>query len=90
MGGAVGSFSNDDGDGKQDVKKAIGLMSKPTTLHVHHAFLYISLLLLHNYDVKWPNLKFTWEQEQQGEEFYHLSELGSGPLFSVPTKIPFF
>ena len=52
VGGAVGSFSNDDGDGKQDVKKAISLMSKPTTLHVHHAFVYISLLSLHNYDVK--------------------------------------
>ena len=90
MGEAVGSFSNDDGDGKQYVKKALGLMSKTTTLHVHHAFVYISLLSLHNYDVKWPNLKFTWERERQGEEFYHLSEIGSGPLFSVPTKIPFF
>ena len=27
-------------------------------MHVHHAFLYISLPSLHNYDVKWPNLKF--------------------------------
>ena len=31
-------------------------MSK-TTLHVHHAFLYISLLSLHNNDVKWPHFK---------------------------------
>ena len=29
--------------------KTIGLMSKTTTLHVHHAFLYISLPSLHNY-----------------------------------------
>ena len=29
-------------------------MSKTTILHVHHAFLYISLPSLHNYDVKWP------------------------------------
>ena len=34
----LGSFSNDDGDGNQDVKKAIGLLRKTTTLHVHHAF----------------------------------------------------
>ena len=34
----IGSFSNDDGDGKEDVKKAIGLLRKTTTLHVHHAF----------------------------------------------------
>ena len=33
-------------------KKTIGLMSKTTTLHLHHAFLYISLPSLHNYDVK--------------------------------------
>ena len=31
-------------------------MSKTTTLHVHHAFLYISLPSLHNNDVKWPIL----------------------------------
>ena len=29
-----GSFSNDDGDGNPDVKKAIGLLRKTTTLHV--------------------------------------------------------
>ena len=34
----LGSFSNDDGDGNQDVKKAIGLLRKTTTLHVYHAF----------------------------------------------------
>ena len=34
----LGSFSNDDGDGNEDVKKATGLLRKTTTLHVHHAF----------------------------------------------------
>ena len=48
----IWTLRNYDGDGKENVKKAIGLMSKTTTLHVHHAFLYISLLSLHNYDVK--------------------------------------
>ena len=51
----IGSFSNDDSDGNQDVKKAIGLLRKTTTLHVHHAFLYISSRSLHDYDVKMPN-----------------------------------
>ena len=55
---ALGSFSNDDGDGNQDVKKAIGLLRKTTPLHVHHAFLYSSLPSLHGYDVKMPNCKF--------------------------------
>jgi len=49
---AVGTLRNYDSDGNENVKSAIGLMSKTTTLHVHHAFLYISLLSLHNYDVK--------------------------------------
>ena len=52
---SLGSFSNDDGDGNEDVKKAIGLLRKTTTLHVHHAFLYIPF---HDYDVKMPNCKF--------------------------------
>ena len=52
-------------------------MSKTTTLHVHHAFLYISLLSLHNNDVKWPHFKFTWVRERQGDKFYHLC-LNSG------------
>ena len=58
------SFSNDDADGNQDVKKAIGLISKTTTLHVHHAFLYISLPSLHDYDVKMPNCKFYGGRKQ--------------------------
>ena len=47
-----GTLRNSDGDGNGNVKKAIGLMSKTTTLHVHHAFLYISLQPLQNYGVK--------------------------------------
>ena len=60
----IGSFSNDDGDGNQDVKKAIGLLRKTTTLHVHHAFLYISLPSLHDYGVKMPNYKFYGGRKQ--------------------------
>ena len=61
---SIGSFSNDDGDGNQDVKNAIGLLRKTTTLHVHHAFLYISLPSLHDYDVKMPNCKFNEGRKQ--------------------------
>ena len=62
----IGSFSNDDGDGdgKEDVKKAIALLRKTTTLHVHHAFLYNSLPSLHDYDVKIPNCKFYGGRKQ--------------------------
>ena len=67
-------------------------MSKTTTLHVHHAFLYISLPSLHNYDVKWPNFKFTWERERQGDKFYHLclNSHGCFLLSSASAQIPFF
>ena len=34
----VGSLSNNDADGNENGKKAIGLISKTTSLHVHHAF----------------------------------------------------
>ena len=54
----LGSFSNDDDDSNKNVKTEIGLLSKTTSLHVHHAFLYISLPLLHDYDVKMPNFTF--------------------------------
>ena len=46
-------------NGEEHVKKAISLMSKTTTLQMHHAFLYISLLSLHNNYLKRPNFKFT-------------------------------
>ena len=60
----LGSFSNDDGDGNENGTKAIGLLSKTTTLHVHHAFLYISLSSLHHYDVKMPNFTFYGGRKQ--------------------------
>ena len=53
------TLRNYDSDGSGNLKKAIGFMSKTTTVYVHHAFLYISIPSLHNYDVKWPKFKFT-------------------------------
>ena len=51
----IGTLRSDDGAGNGTATKAIALISKTTILHVHHAFLYISLPSLHNYDVKIPN-----------------------------------
>ena len=61
---SVGSFSNDDGDGNENGKKAIGLISKTFSLHVYHTFLYISLPSLHDYDVKMPNFTSYGERKQ--------------------------
>ena len=51
----TGTLRSEDGDGNGKATKAIGLISKTTSLHVHHAFLYIFLPSLHDYDVKMPN-----------------------------------
>ena len=39
----LGTLRFNDADSNENVKKTIGLTGKTTTLHVHHAFLYISL-----------------------------------------------
>ena len=54
----------------ENVIKTIGLMSKTTTLHVHHTFVYISFLFLHDYDVKMPNFAFIGERKQATTKFY--------------------
>ena len=55
-------LKSDDGNGDVNVKMAIGLVGKTTILHVHHAFLFISLLSLHDYDVKIPKFTFYGER----------------------------
>ena len=56
-----GSFSS---DGNENVKTAIGLLSKTKGLQVHQAFLHISLSFLHDYDVKMPNFTFYGGRKQ--------------------------
>ena len=74
----LGTLRSDDGDGNGDTTKAIGLISKTTILHVHHTFLYISLLSLHDYDVKMPNFTLTEEVHKRRRNFLSLSELEYG------------
>ena len=69
----LGSISNDDGDVNDNGKKAIGLFSKTTTSHVHHAFVYISLPSLHDYNVKMPNFTFSGGREQKATTFFFSS-----------------
>ena len=78
-GEAIGSFSNDDSDDNEDVKKAIGLLRKTTTLHVHHAFLYISLPSLNDYDAKMSNYKFFEDVNKRRRISFSLSKLECGP-----------
>ena len=66
----IGTLRSNDADGNENVKKTIGLISKTTTSHVHHAFLYISFLFLHDYDVKMPNFAFHAGRKQATMKFY--------------------
>ena len=59
-------------DGNENVSKTIGLISK-RTLHVHHAFLCISLPFLHDYDVKMPNFAFYGQRKQTTTKFHFSS-----------------
>ena len=52
-------------------------MSKTTTLHVHHAFMYISLPSLHDCDVKIPNFVFCFCFRFFPELRYSLLEINS-------------
>ena len=61
----LGSFSNDDGDFNENGKKTIGWdWQNNNSVHASR-FLYLSLPLLNDYDVKLPNFTFCWGSEQK-------------------------
>ena len=64
-----------DHDGNENVKKAVGFMSK-TTLHAQHTLQYITLLSLHNFNfnVKFPSFTFNGGRRCKTQIFG--SELG--------------
>ena len=51
-------------------QKTIGLISKTTTSHVHHTFLYISFPFLHDYDAKMSYFAFYGGRKQATTKFY--------------------
>ena len=69
----LGSLRSDDADVNESGKKAIDLDLSKTTLHVHHAFLYISLPSLHDYDVKMPNFTSCRGREHKTTTFFFFS-----------------
>ena len=58
-----------DGDDNKNVNEATCYIGKTTTLHLHNAFLYISLLSLHDYDGKMPNFTFYGGRKQATAKF---------------------
>ena len=64
----LGTLRCHEGDDNENVKKAI-VINKTTTLHVHLAFLYISLPSLRGYDGKMPNVTFYGGRKQATAKF---------------------
>ena len=52
---------------------------KTTNLHVHHAFLYISLPSLHVYEVKMPNFTVSAGREHKLTTFFFFPDLRYSP-----------
>ena len=79
----IGTLWNYDGDSNGNVKKALNLMSKTTTLHVHHAFLYI--LCCPCTTTKWNDQILSGLENGNGKEINFTSSLWTrmqSPLFS--------
>ena len=77
----TGTLRSNDADGDERVKKTIGfILRKTTTLHVHHAFLYISLpVFARPRREKCLISRFMEYVDKQQRNFTSLSELGYGP-----------
>ena len=67
----IGDFKIRRRDGNENVKKQqVNFISKTTTFHVHHSFLYISLPFLHDYDVKCLIFAFYGKRKQATRKSY--------------------
>ena len=53
-------------------ENGISFLSKTTSLHVHHAFLYFCLPLLHVYDVKMPRFTFYGGRKTSDDKLFFL------------------
>ena len=79
-GSKIRSFSSDDGDSNENVKKVIGLHSKQkTTLHVHHSF--CAFLCRHCTTTTWKCVIFRFMEvvNKRRRIFLSLSKLECGP-----------
>ena len=59
--------------GDENVKKAIGFIEQNTKFIVHHASLYSSLPLVHDYAVEMPNFLFGGGREPKATTFLFFS-----------------
>ena len=66
----IGTLRSNDADDNENAKKTIGLISKTTTSHVRHTFLYISFPFLHDYNVKMLYFAFYGRRKQATKKLY--------------------
>ena len=64
-----------DADGNENGKKAMGLISKTITFHVHHAFFVHFFAALPDYNVKVPEFTFCRGREHKTTTFFSFPEL---------------
>ena len=76
--GTLETWRSIDADGYENVKKTNGLISKTTTLHVHHPFLYMSFLFCTTTTWKCLISRFKEDVNKQRRKFISLSELEYG------------
>ena len=79
----LGSFSNDDGDGNENVKKAIGLDKQNNSARASCFFVYFFT------DVKLPNFIFYGGRKQATAIFFFFLNLSAVPKKSIPGKFAY-
>ena len=85
----MGTLSKDDGDSNKNGKKGIGLISKLTTLHVHHITLCVPSL--HDYEVRAPNFTFCGGREHKATtSFFFSCTLTQSFRIQLQTNLPTF
>ena len=95
--GIIGTLRSNDADGKRQRLSFISLtvLGFAYIWHVHHAFLYISLSSLHDYNVKVPRMclisRFVEDENtRQKLSFQYFLELSPFEFRSTPKKMPIF
>ena len=74
-----------------DTKGGANENGKRTTLHVHHAFLYISIPSPHDHNVKVPKFTFVEDGNTRQQLSFSFPELWHSPLeFNSRTNLPTF
>ena len=74
----LGTLRSADGDGNENVKKAIGLIAKTTILHVHHAFCTFLSRPCRTTTLKCLISRLTEEVHKRRRNFLSRSKLGYG------------